>query len=287
MSIIDRNSINDARETIERFIHDEHSRESCLNFLREMILYSDSIDNTNWSLNLDLKGYFLRFNTGQEVCITIYSEFIHISFFKSILEKLPDNNFIKQTDTFAKVPGSHIYEITYDCLKNHLLIFSESCKHFIDSAIKKTRILRQTRAAHSIGAIEYLSKFTKKKVPNPFYLLIDVTDFQNELENDLKKTNEMSDEELERKALKATENPTKVIVETPQYRRSLYISEFVKRKAKGICQDCHKQAPFVNKNTGEPFLETHHITPLSQGGKDSMENVIALCPNCHRKRHYG
>ncbi|WP_425484228.1 HNH endonuclease [Desulfobacter latus] len=24
-----------------------------------------------------------------------------------------------------------------------------------------------------------------------------------------------------------------------------------------------------------------------KGGKDTIENTIAICPNCHRKRHYG
>ncbi|MFM0350878.1 HNH endonuclease [Paraburkholderia sp. RL17-347-BIC-D] len=27
--------------------------------------------------------------------------------------------------------------------------------------------------------------------------------------------------------------------------------------------------------------------PLAQGGPDTVANAIALCPNCHRERHYG
>ncbi|WP_215665990.1 HNH endonuclease [Vibrio alginolyticus] len=26
---------------------------------------------------------------------------------------------------------------------------------------------------------------------------------------------------------------------------------------------------------------------MSQGGLDSLENVISLCPNCHREIHFG
>ncbi|MCK5630643.1 MAG: HNH endonuclease [Nanoarchaeota archaeon] len=69
-----------------------------------------------------------------------------------------------------------------------------------------------------------------------------------------------------------------------QYVRSPYIVELAKRNAKGICQLCANQAPFKDKND-EPFLETHHIEWLSQGGEDSIENTVALCPNCHRKMH--
>jgi len=34
-----------------------------------------------------------------------------------------------------------------------------------------------------------------------------------------------------------------------------------------------------------PNSETNHIIWLSRGSDDSVENVIALCPNCHRKMH--
>lgn len=44
------------------------------------------------------------------------------------------------------------------------------------------------------------------------------------------------------------------------------------------------EAPFQD-SMGNPFLESHHIDWLSREGKDSIENVMALCPNCHRKMH--
>ncbi|MCM7737031.1 HNH endonuclease [Enterobacter hormaechei] len=52
------------------------------------------------------------------------------------------------------------------------------------------------------------------------------------------------------------------------------------------CQSCKSDAPFL-KVDGTPFLEVHHIEWLSNGGEDSVENAIALCPNCHRQAHYG
>ncbi|MEW4230600.1 HNH endonuclease [Priestia megaterium] len=66
--------------------------------------------------------------------------------------------------------------------------------------------------------------------------------------------------------------------------RSVYIKEFAKRMSKGICQLCDKKAPFIDKK-GNPFLEVHHIHYLSQGGTDTIDNVVAVCPNCHRKIH--
>lgn len=71
---------------------------------------------------------------------------------------------------------------------------------------------------------------------------------------------------------------------TKTYIRDSYVKEYTKRLANGHCQLCGKEAPF-NDNYGIPYLETHHIIWLSNGGEDSIENTVALCPNCHRKMH--
>ena len=36
---------------------------------------------------------------------------------------------------------------------------------------------------------------------------------------------------------------------------------------------------------GSPFLEVHHVDYMANGGSDTIDNVVALCPNCHRKMH--
>ena len=71
---------------------------------------------------------------------------------------------------------------------------------------------------------------------------------------------------------------------TNSFSRSPYIAQYAKRRANGFCQLCDNPAPFVAAN-GEPYLESHHVIWLSQGGQDSIDNTVALCPNCHRKMH--
>jgi 5-methylcytosine-specific restriction protein A len=71
---------------------------------------------------------------------------------------------------------------------------------------------------------------------------------------------------------------------TTIYERNAYVSEYAKRRANGICQLCEREAPFKNKD-GELYLETHHVEWLSKGGTDTLDNTVALCPNCHRKMH--
>lgn len=73
-------------------------------------------------------------------------------------------------------------------------------------------------------------------------------------------------------------------VMTSQYVRGGSVAEQTKRRANGICQLCNNPAPFRDNNN-EPYLESHHIKWLSRGGQDTIENTVALCPNCHRKMH--
>ena len=58
------------------------------------------------------------------------------------------------------------------------------------------------------------------------------------------------------------------------------------RSAGDACEGCEEQAPFLNKD-GEPYFHAHHVHELSQGGSDTPETVIALCPNCHFRIHHG
>lgn len=72
--------------------------------------------------------------------------------------------------------------------------------------------------------------------------------------------------------------------QTIVYHRDLYLKELVKRIANGKCQLCGEKAPFKDKNK-VPYLEEHHVKKLAEGGADELNNVVAICPNCHKKMH--
>jgi 5-methylcytosine-specific restriction protein A len=61
----------------------------------------------------------------------------------------------------------------------------------------------------------------------------------------------------------------------------------VLERANGNCEKCKNTAPFIRKADSTPYLEVHHIKQLANGGEDSVNNAIGLCPNCHREAHYG
>ncbi|MFA9427055.1 HNH endonuclease [Natronorubrum sp. A-ect3] len=68
--------------------------------------------------------------------------------------------------------------------------------------------------------------------------------------------------------------------------RSELVKQYAKEWANGTCQGCGNPASFEDQH-GESFLEVHHVHRLSDGGPDEPENVIAICPNCHRRAHHG
>ncbi|MBX8456246.1 HNH endonuclease [Apilactobacillus kunkeei] len=74
-------------------------------------------------------------------------------------------------------------------------------------------------------------------------------------------------------------------VKSQIFERDIYIAEYVKKIANGHCQLCDQPAPFID-DKGTPFLHSHHIKYLSEGGLDTIDNSIAVCPNCHAKIHH-
>jgi 5-methylcytosine-specific restriction protein A len=57
------------------------------------------------------------------------------------------------------------------------------------------------------------------------------------------------------------------------------------KRAKGRCEYCRVQG-FRTTNGGF-YVEAHHIIALCDSGRDTVDNVIALCPQHHRQAHYG
>jgi len=63
------------------------------------------------------------------------------------------------------------------------------------------------------------------------------------------------------------------------------VKAWVLERAQGTCELCGNSGPFVDES-GRRYLETHHVLSLSEGGPDTIENTVALCPNCHRRCHF-
>ncbi|WP_208459094.1 HNH endonuclease signature motif containing protein [Paraburkholderia sp. BCC1876] len=66
----------------------------------------------------------------------------------------------------------------------------------------------------------------------------------------------------------------------PKSEKRKSISEPIKREVL-------TEAGYICANPGCRTLmfELHHITYVAEGGKDTADNLIALCPNCHTRVH--
>lgn len=87
-----------------------------------------------------------------------------------------------------------------------------------------------------------------------------------------------------KKSLSKEDPNEKRFARNSQYKRSGRMKKFALLRAKGKCELCRENGPFEYKESF--FLEGHHIIPLSRGGKNEIDNIAALCPNCHKKAHY-
>lgn len=97
---------------------------------------------------------------------------------------------------------------------------------------------------------------------------------------------------LEPEILKAAANkvvgkPRTSVTSVIYYYRNRYVAAEALARAAGKCEACLQSAPFARVSNGKPYLEIHHKQRLADDGDDTLDNVLALCPNCHRKAHYG
>lgn len=298
-----RDDKEDARQAVEELVPDSRKRQEFINLLCDAITFADAIDSNNWNLNLDPNGKYLRFNTGHEYCIELRKEELLILCDRSSLHLIDeiddlsvefmgwngkrniyDHRYGQVPDALAKTKNSIgcIIDIDKDIYKFGYK-FKTSNRDFIKAAMK-TGLMPNMRRAHSKGAVEYIfSEFNESRrqtVPG----LSDILEME---EIQLGKAMRLSREERLSGLEKAQPKPERVaVLQMVFVRNQLVVAEILFR-ANGHCEQCKESAPFPRKSDNTPYLEVHHKVRLADGGDDTVENAIALCPNCHRKAHYG
>ncbi|MHC8440807.1 MAG: HNH endonuclease [Candidatus Eutrophobiaceae bacterium] len=114
---------------------------------------------------------------------------------------------------------------------------------------------------------------------------------EEKLQNDIAKQVKRSlrdGSEKRRKRLKtANTKPESIQIISKGYKRNPDVIAEVLERAKGFCEQCKSEAPFKRRKDNSPYLEVHHKITLAQGGEDTVQNALALCPNCHREAHFG
>ncbi|MBN2893295.1 MAG: HNH endonuclease [Bacteroidales bacterium] len=149
-----------------------------------------------------------------------------------------------------------------------------------------------------IGWINNIRQYPDLTTLEPYYIAVtklickklpfqSVFEKEMDFEEKIKESEKLTKEERLRRLSLAPKKPEKTLSSTVNFKRNPDVVVEVLLRAKGICECCKKNAPFVKRKDKSPYLEVHHIIQLSDGGDDTVQNAQALCPNCHREKHFG
>lgn len=120
---------------------------------------------------------------------------------------------------------------------------------------------------------------------------LQIENFENELEqHEIENSVEIDSEEINKETLfkKITEcendKSEKITINGKTYKRDNYLMVQIKKYRDYKCQLC---STTILKANGEYYIEACHIKPKAEGGKDNLDNILVLCPNCHKLFDYG
>ena len=81
--------------------------------------------------------------------------------------------------------------------------------------------------------------------------------------------------------------PKSIAVQTQMLERNPIVVSITNLRANRLCEIPGCSTPRFAMDNGDLFCEVHHIEPLAEGGEDTIENAICLCPVHHRETHHG
>jgi len=183
---------------------------------------------------------------------------------------------VAQNKTLAETPSSGIEVFLYEVFEKGRYVFQ--------GQVELEEKPYQEKQPDIDGSLRKVWVFPLRRVGETAAKPLPEAVIQKKEERKEREAARLPQAELEKRAKYSKKGLGLRQVVSTTFERNVYVTEFTKRRAKGICQLCDNPAPFKDKR-GNPFLETHHITWLSKGGEDIIQNAVALCPNCHRKMH--
>lgn len=216
-----------------------------------------------------------------------------------ILERLKKSNIwsirirVVSTTMLKKVPKPLDRTIEINGESN-ISLFNQDLNHLrkqIGSAISKVKVNKGSKGGNPTKKIQLFADFLIKedwmkiaqgKVLNNKTALGEVFSF--------KKYEEAVNNYIQSpqsRVPKGNPNPQRMKAAVSEvYERDAQVKAWILNNANGICECCKKVSPFISTN-GIPYLEVHHLKQLAKGGSDTIENTVALCPNCHKEFHFG
>lgn len=167
----------------------------------------------------------------------------------------------------------------------------------------KYRDSKFTAFFESIGILE--KEGTYYKIPNNIYIIYgnrisqmsvynEENNFTQLVENEDNNEN-LNTRIINQELLNNLNNRLPELEERTQrirYKTNNRIKKTVFINSEYMCSVDINHSTFIAKDNN-PFVEGHHLIPMAVQGLfpdinlDRIENIITLCPNCHRQIHYG
>lgn len=81
-----------------------------------------------------------------------------------------------------------------------------------------------------------------------------------------------------------------------KFERNPILGKIAIKKAYYTCECNREHKTFISKTSGKQYMEAHHLIPMAyqvkiwgeyQKNIDCLENLVSLCPICHKAFHYG
>lgn len=139
----------------------------------------------------------------------------------------------------------------------------------------------------------YIDKMNRLIIGSlPDYIWNDLDQIDAEDEEYLKETQE---DLIDSSKLISPPSPQIIPITTSSrktFKRNGLISAFALAKANYTCEIDTDHKTFISQRTNLPYSESHHFIPMKFQNDfnfplDCVENIISLCPNCHRGFHHG
>ncbi len=312
--LYDRKSLEDARIVFEELVPNLDTRTKLAEFMLDAVQYAEQQKPGNWNVNLDPHGKFIKMNVGFLYCILIRNVETLIICNRNTLQfagctdidkitylgykkktPIPSKDIHEVPDCLVRAPGSVGCLVDTAIIATYLEFFKQSNFDFIKAA-SQTYQFDRIRNAHSPGMMDYLnsivpaSQSSGKKLRPAASVDRDLPLIEHELEKQeerVKQSRLLTDEARKERLKQAQRYPAQKAAVVIVFDRNEDVIVEVLGRANGRCERCGHHAPFVKDRDGSAYLEVHHRKPLSEQGEDTVENAIALCPNCHRHAHYG
>jgi hypothetical protein len=239
---------------------------NCLRFLHDSIEFLSSTHSDGWGITLFDDGF--RLNVGWVEALVLRKNGLDVL----VERELAPTGTTFRTDGYKWAPGCDLTRVPFSELRKTLPTLSEAHLSALSiAANRKTN--KSIREAHSTGVTEYLSRFRKKQVSCPTYPIKAVP-----AETTARRFKRFLAQEgkLKKFILMKRERDPKVRANALAGRGA-------------ICEICRFDFAATYGEFARNCVEVHHLELLagagSKGVTTSLDDVLVVCPNCHRALH--